>query len=224
MKKFNMLITFLLLPIYWIRSIIIKKFNLKDKVHSELKLYPKHYLGFRGISVKVIGEQTTSDVPTIYLSNHQSMNDIFVTIAAVNKQFRFIAKKELFTNFITGPFMSMSESYALDREDPRASLSLLKQAVSDLEDGHSILAFPEGTRSHKKELLEFKDGIFAILRRANAPIVVMYIKESFNEKQKEIEVYFGKTIKPSEYNKLKTKELSDLVFNNMQDLMNEAYA
>ena len=66
-----MLITFLLLPIYWIRSIIIKKFNLKDKVHSELKLYPKHYLGFRGISVKVIGEQTTSDVPTIYLSNHQ---------------------------------------------------------------------------------------------------------------------------------------------------------
>lgn len=219
-----MFITFLVLPVYWIRSIIIKKFKLKNRVHRELKLYPKHYLGFRGIKVKVCGEQPASDVATIYLSNHQSMNDIFVTIAAVNKQFRFIAKKELFTNIVSGPFMSMSESYALDRDDARASLSLLKKAVADVDNGHSILAFPEGTRSHSKDLLEFKDGIFAILRRASAPIVVMYIKESFNEKQKEIEVYFGKTIEPSEYNKLKTKELSDLVFNNMQDLKSEAYS
>lgn len=218
-----MFITYLVLPFYWIRSIIITKFNLKDKIHSELKLYPKHYFGFRGIKVKVCGEQTPSDTPTIYLSNHQSMNDIFVSIAAVNKQFRFIAKKELFTNIVTGPFMKMSESYALDRDDARASLTLLKTAVSDLDAGHSILAFPEGTRSHQKDLLEFKDGIFAILRRASAPIVVMYIKESFNEKQKEIEVYFSKTIEADEYNKLKTKELSNLVFNNMQELMNEAY-
>lgn len=219
-----MFITYLILPIYWIRSIYLRKFKSNDEIYKELKRYPKHYLGFRRIKIEVHGNQPDPSIPAIYFSNHQSMNDIFVTLGSVNRQFRFIAKKELFTNIVTGPFMRLSESYALDRTDARTSLTTLKSAVDDVKAGNSVLAFPEGTRSHKKELLEFKDGIFSMLRKAKAPIVVMYIKESYNEKQKSINVYFSDSLVYETYKDFKGKELSNEVRKIMENLMNQAYS
>ncbi|CAM3620662.1 1-acyl-sn-glycerol-3-phosphate acyltransferase [Erysipelothrix urinaevulpis] len=224
MKKFNMFITFLVLPIYWIRSQVIRRFGSETKKDKELRMYPDHYLGFRRISVKIIGKQPNSQTPCIYIANHQSMNDIFITIAAVNKPFRFIAKKELFTNPISGTFMKMSQSYPLDREDPKQSLMILKQALKDVEKGYSILAFPEGTRSHTKEMLPFKDGMFAVLRKANVPIVPMYIQESFNENQKEFNVHFCQAIEKDTYQTMKTIELSQLVRTLMEEKMKSIYA
>lgn len=218
-----MFITFLVLPIYWIRSIILRKYGSNDKKYRELKIYAKHYLGFRSIKLKIHGEQPDPSVAAVYFSNHQSMNDIFITLGSINRQFRFVAKKELFTSVISGPFMRMSESYALDRDDARASLLMLKDVVSDVKSGSSVLAFPEGTRSHQKELLPFKDGLFSMLRKANAPIVPMYIKESFNEKQKVFNVYFAPALLVSDYENLKGKDLSDLVFSIMESLMRKAY-
>lgn len=218
-----MFITFLVLPVYWIRSIILHKFASQDKIYAELKRYPKHYLGFRNIKIVSHGDQPDPSVPAIYISNHQSMNDIFVCLGSLNRQFGFVAKKELFTNIVTGPFMRMSSSYPLDREDARLSLNILKQALEDVSKGKSILAFPEGTRSHSKDMLEFKDGMFSIFRRSKAPIVPMYIKESFNEDQNEIHVYFGAAINSDTYASLKGRELSDLLFNKMNELKVLAY-
>lgn len=223
MKKFNLFVTYLVLPVYWIRSFFFRKWGSEASIYKELKRYPKHYFGFRRIKIKIHGDQPAADVPVVYVSNHQSMNDIFVTLGSVNRQFRFIAKKELFDNPITGTFMRLTKSYPLNREDARESLMILKEAVNDVNNGASVLAFPEGTRSGKKELLEFKDGIFSMLRKAKAPIVPMYIKESFNEQQKEINVYFGEALQPEYFNKLKGVELSEAVFDIMQELMVEAY-
>lgn len=223
MKKFNMMVTFMVLPVYWLRSQYLRRFSTQEKINQELKLYPKHYLGFRRIKVVKHGNQPSPDQACIYISNHQSMNDIFITIAAVNRPFRFIAKKELFTSFISGTFMKMSASYPLDRDDARQSLQILKEAVTDVKAGYSVLAFPEGTRSHRKEMLPFKDGIFAMLKKAKAPIVPLYIKESFNEKQKAFHVYFAESLNPSDYENLKGSELSEKVFMIMEDLMSKAY-
>lgn len=224
MKKFNLLITFVVLPVYWIRAIILKKWGTNEQVYAELLRYPKHYLGFRRIKIMAHGAQPDPTTPAIYISNHQSMNDIFVCFGSLNRQFGFIAKQELFTSFITGPFMRLSGSYSLDRDDARASLKTLKGALKDVEAGKSILAFPEGTRSQSKDMLEFKDGMFAIFRKGSAPIVPMYIKESFNEQQDTIHVYFDQAIEAAQYNKLKTKELSDLIFERMNALKNLAYS
>lgn len=223
MKRFNMFITFLVLPFYWIRSQFLRKSKNQEKIDRELRMYPRHYLGFRRIRIVMHGAQPNPKIPCMYVSNHQSHNDIFITLGSVNRPFRFIAKKELFTNFVTGTFMKMSRSYPLDREDPRQSLVVLKEAVDDIKNGASVLAFPEGTRSYRKEMLEFKDGIFAMLRKAKAPIVPMYIKESFNEKQKEFHVYFGDCVNPEEYEKMKGAELSEFIFSKMETLMNSAY-
>lgn len=219
-----MFITFLVLPFYWIRSQFLRRFGNPDKIHKEMKMYPKHYFGFRRIKVIPHGFKPDQDGTYIFVCNHQSHNDIFVTLSAIDLPFRFVAKKELFENIVTGTFMKMSNSYPLDREDPRKSLTILKEAVEDTNQGHSILAFPEGTRSYQKDMLEFKDGIFSMLRRAKVPVVVMYIKESFDEKQKNMNVFFADPILPETYNKLKGTAFSQLTYDTMNTLKNKVYA
>lgn len=224
MMKFNMFITLLVLPFYWIKSQYLRRFGSKFQIQKEMKRYSKHYLGFRRIKVEIHGFKEDKDQNYIFICNHQSHNDIFVCLAAISQSFRFIAKKELFENFVTGTFMKMSQSYPLDRDDARESLTLLKKAVADVNNGVSVLAFPEGTRSYQKDLLEFKDGMFSVLRRAKAPMVFMYIKESYNEKQHVIHVYFSKLFPADKYNHLKGNVLSQYAFEEMNRLKVQAYA
>lgn len=224
MNKFHMLVTYCLLPFYWLRSQFLRRFGSQSKINKELKMYPRHYLGFRGIKIVQHGQQPDPKVTCIYVSNHQSMNDIFIALGSVNRPFRFIAKKELFENFITGTFMKLSQSYPLDRDDARKSLLILKQVVADLKEGHSAFAFPEGTRSHQKDMLPFKDGMFSMLKKAEVPIVPLYIKESFNEKQKDFHVYYGEPVMPSTYNAMKGPALSEYMFETMNALKQSAYS
>lgn len=224
MAKFNMFITLLVLPFYWIRSQFLRRFGSQDKIDKEMKMYSRHYLGFRRKKVIQHGTQPDPDVPCLYVSNHQSHNDIFIALGAINRPFRFVAKKELFESKVTGTFMKMSESYPLDREDARESLLLLRNVVKDVNAGHTAFAFPEGTRSYKSDMLPFKDGLFSMFRKADVPIVVMYIKESYNELQKDFHVYFSDPIQPETFKPLKGQELSELIFEVMNQLKDKAYA
>lgn len=218
-----MLVTFMLLPFYWVRAHYLLRFGSEKAIRKELKRYPRHYFGFRGIKVIGHGKLPDQSVPSIYISNHQSMNDIFVAMAIVDRPVRFVAKIELFKNFITSPFMRLSKSYALDRSDAKQSLISLKQAVNDSKEGHTLVVFPEGTRSKRKEMLEFKDGIFQMLRKAESPLIPMYIKESYNEKQKDLHVYFGEAIMPETYQSMNGKELSIKVKAIMQSMYDDLY-
>ncbi|CAM4243823.1 1-acyl-sn-glycerol-3-phosphate acyltransferase [Erysipelothrix aquatica] len=217
-----MLVTFIALPYYWIRSQWLRRYGSDDQIDRELKMYSRHYFGIRGKTITPVNRPVDPGT-CIYLSNHQSHNDIFVTLGIVETPFRFVAKKELFTSFITGSFMKMSRSYPLDREDPRQSLTLLKQALEDTTEGHSLLAFPEGTRSHQKEMVEFKAGMFSVLRKSTVPIVPMYIKNSYKKNTRNYEVFFGEPMLPETFNKLKGTELSLEVKRRMEMLMHQAY-
>ena len=59
----------------------------------------------------------------------------------------------------------------IDREDRRSQLRTFKEAMSWLQKGVSLMAFPEGMRSKDGRLMEFKGGIFSMALRANVPIV-----------------------------------------------------
>lgn len=223
MSKFYLLITFCVLPFYWLKAHYLLKFGSRKAIEKEMKRYPKHYFGLRGIKVVAHGKIPNPDESAIYISNHQSMNDIFVAMAIIKKPVRFVAKIELFQNVITSPFMRLSQSYPLDRSDAKQSLLTLKKAVNDSKEGHTLVVFPEGTRSKKKEMLEFKDGIFQMLRKAEAPLIPMYIKESFDETQKEMHVYFGEAVKSQDYQGMNGKALSVHVKAIMQSMYDDIY-
>ena len=66
---------------------------------------------------------------------------------------------------------------AVDRSNRTKSFRALGQAQQKLQDGTSILIFPEGTIPDKEkvDLLRFKDGAFRMAIEAGVPIVPMTI-------------------------------------------------
>lgn len=219
MSKFYMGLTFIALPYYMLRAKWLLNHGTKRKVQQELKRYGDDFFGIRSKKIITHNEENYTDLENcIFVSNHQSYNDIFILLSCLKKSFRFIAKKELFNSFIFKDFMKLSQSYPLDREDDRASLKVLKEAVKDIKDGASVVVFPEGTRSHSPDMNEFKSGLFSMLRRAQVPIIPVYIHDSYNDKLKSYHVYFGEPIEPE---KLKGADLSQKAYDSILRLQNK---
>ena len=89
----------------------------------------------------------------------------------LGKPFKFVSKIEVFYVPIIGLAMYLTGHVALKRMDGRSQAQIFKQCVSLLQEGVSILVFPEGTRSRDGQVKDFKAGAFKMARRGDAPIV-----------------------------------------------------
>lgn len=85
--------------------------------------------------------------PVIFVSNHTSHLDAFVTAVALYEQGippRFIAKNELFKGPI-GMILRSADQIELDRDQP---IGTIERMAAVLDRGQSIIIFPEGTFTH----------------------------------------------------------------------------
>jgi len=55
-------------------------------------------------------------------------------------------------------------------------MNVLKDSVEKLQEGHSIIIFPEGTRSKGAGVQEFKSGFAKIAQDAGVPVVPIAIQ------------------------------------------------
>jgi len=69
------------------------------------------------------------------------------------------------------PILKQGEHVLIDRDTKRSQLRAFKQAVSYLQNGVPIMAFPEGARSPDGRLMPFKGGTFSMAVKAGVPIV-----------------------------------------------------
>ncbi|NLL74276.1 MAG: 1-acyl-sn-glycerol-3-phosphate acyltransferase [Erysipelothrix sp.] len=220
MSNFYMAITFLALPYYiWRTKRILKKQD-DELAYKESKKWGDDFLGVRGKKIINRNEENYINLDQcVFVSNHQSHNDIFILLKAIDRPIRFIAKKELFTSNIFRHFMKLSKSYPLDREDPRESMKVLKEVVNDLNTSNANVAvFPEGTRSRGRDILEFKAGLFSMLSRTEVPIIPTYIHNSYNSNLKTYIVSYGEPIYPKG---MKGQALCDLAKDRIQTMQNE---
>ena len=75
--------------------------------------------------------------------------------------------------------MEMGGFVFIDRKDRVQSVSGMKQAVRQLQQGHSFLIYPEGTRTRTGELGPFKKGPFIMAIESGTPIVPISVKGSY---------------------------------------------
>jgi 1-acyl-sn-glycerol-3-phosphate acyltransferase len=68
----------------------------------------------------------------------------------------------------------------MDREDRRQSLQAIKDGIAKLQNGHSLVIFPEGTRSKGDKMGEFKSGSFHLALKSGVPIVPLRINGTYN--------------------------------------------
>ncbi|MFZ7125245.1 MAG: lysophospholipid acyltransferase family protein [Desulfobacterales bacterium] len=110
----------------------------------------------------------------VMVSNHQSLLDILL-IYRLFAHFKWVAKAELFRVPFVGWNMKLNRYIGLRREDTISIRQMMADCRTALENGSSVLLFPEGTRSADGKLGTFKAGAFILAKKAKAPLLPIAI-------------------------------------------------
>ena len=114
----------------------------------------------------------------IFISNHTSILDIMLmAIIHKNHPIVFVGKAELAKLPIFGAIYKKI-CIVVDRADTRSRTRVFKLAKEKINQGNSIVIFPEGGIPDDKNIVldRFKDGPFSIAIATQIPIVVYSIK------------------------------------------------
>jgi 1-acyl-sn-glycerol-3-phosphate acyltransferase len=141
-------------------------------------------LGLAGLPrVRVEGapEAVPRDGPVIVAANHASNLDPVVIgstlMPKLGRRLQWLGKKELFAWPIVGWLAAHGGVHPVDRST--ADVEAFRLARRILDEGHALLVFPEGTRSHDGALAEGRDGVAVLALRTGAPIVPIGIAGSY---------------------------------------------
>jgi 1-acyl-sn-glycerol-3-phosphate acyltransferase len=127
---------------------------------------------YTGIRFKVHYESKLSPNKTyVYVSNHSSYLDIVLSYCAIPFYFVFMGKQELRKAPLFNIFFK-EMNILVDRKSKIGSHRALEEAAKKIDEGHSVVLFPEGTISREApKLRAFKNGAFKLAIEKQVPIV-----------------------------------------------------
>ncbi|WP_219375630.1 lysophospholipid acyltransferase family protein [Bacillus mycoides] len=190
----------------------------KDSVvYKTTNWFGKKMVGVTGSTVEVKGlENVPKDKPVLVVSNHQSNMDIPVLLGYLNKPIGFVSKAEIKKFPVVPTWMELMNCVFMDRSDRRQSLKAIKDGIELLKSGHSIVIFPEGTRSKGGEIGEFKAGSFHLAVKSGVSILPVTLDGTYKMfeangnrmKPAHATLIISKPITPEEYASMDAKELT----------------
>lgn len=121
-----------------------------------------------------------------FVSNHTSMLDIVLMLGRLRCQTGFVAKRELLYFLPVNVMIAMSHSVFINRKSLKKSVKAIRRAGERLREGHSMVIFPEGTRSKTGQIGTFKHGAFRMATESGAyivPVTVKGLRDSFEDRK-----------------------------------------
>ena len=112
----------------------------------------------------------------LILANHRADADPVLVVLASPRRTHFMAKSELFSVPLLGPFIRAFRSFPVKRGEP--DKQAIKTAVSLLKSGEAVCVFPEGELSETGEMLPLKPGVALIVRMAGVPVICVGLKNT----------------------------------------------
>jgi 1-acyl-sn-glycerol-3-phosphate acyltransferase len=169
----------------------------------------------------------------VLASNHISYLDfIFAGLAArpSKRRVRFMAKKEVFDNKISGPLMRGMRHIPVDRE---AGLSSYRQALEDLKSGEVVGVFAEATISMSFTVKELKNGAVRMAQAADVPLIPVALwgtqrlwtkgrPRRLWQRHVPIKIVVGEPIYPKKG--MNSTELTEQLRSSLSDLVERAQA
>ena len=127
---------------------------------------------FCGLTFEVEGmEHINPQQPVVLLSNHQSAWET-LALRYILPPHSVVIKRELLWFPIWGWSLLTLKSIVINRKNQRAALRvLLEKGTSYLNEGLSVLIFPEGTRTAAGELRKFSIGGAMLAQKTGFPVV-----------------------------------------------------
>jgi len=111
--------------------------------------------------------------PVLFACNHRSFLDPPMAGMWSRVPVFYFARASLWKNPLIGGVLDIFSGIPVDRDNPGASS--MKGAIERLKAGKQVLVFPEGTRTRTGYLARFKDGPALFARRANVPVIPVYV-------------------------------------------------
>lgn len=208
---------------YW----ILGKMGMKEKqeklLYKVTTNWARTMVKLTGSSIHVTGEENIPEGNVLFVSNHQGNFDIPVLLGYLPKGKGFVAKIELRKIPILSGWMKKLGCLFLDRKDPRQSLKVIIEGIDLLKKGHTLVVFPEGTRSKGNPMAEFKKGSMKLATKSGVPIVPVTIDGTYRmleEKNKikkaNVNVKIHAPIYMNDLTKEEKSDLSNKVYNIIQ--------
>lgn len=112
--------------------------------------------------------------PAVIVVNHQSVGDI-VVLSGLPIHFKWVAKSQIFQIPLINLFMMMLGCICLNTDTISSTKKMMRECKQLLNQGVSVLLFPEGTRTEDGKLLPFKEGPFKLAVECNVPIIPIVV-------------------------------------------------
>jgi 1-acyl-sn-glycerol-3-phosphate acyltransferase len=145
-----------------------------DAGHACARAWSRLILWTTGVRVRVDGLARLDPARSyVFAANHQSIYDIPIVFASLPFQVRIISKSSLGKIPFMGWHLQRTGHVLVDRS--KAGAGTVKKMARLVAKGHSLIVFPEGTRSTDGAVAPFKRGSFVIALEAGLPIVPLSI-------------------------------------------------
>ena len=119
-----------------------------------------------GLKVETMGEMS-EDRPTLFISNHISYIDIFIT--GYMPTF-FVAKSEVANWPVFGKMANIQNTLFIER-NPKKARQQIEVLRSHLTQGNNLTLYPEGTSTNGTYVERFKSTLFAAAENVDGPRV-----------------------------------------------------
>lgn len=162
---------------------LVKAGRLEERdayVHAVTSAWALKRLKHSGATVHIYGaENLPKDYNAVFISNHQSNFDIALFMSHVATPKGFVSKAEMAKVPLLKQWMEHIHCIFMDRSTLKGAASAIVEGIKVIKEGHSLVIFPEGTRSQCDKMGEFKAGSFKLATKPKVPIIPVTINGSY---------------------------------------------
>lgn len=201
--------------------------------HKVARAWSKMLLALGFIRTKVVGlEKLQIGQSYVLVSNHASYMDTPTVLSSIPLDFRFFAKKGLFSIPFLGWHLERAGHLPVVRDDPRAQLRSLNEGARLIQErGVSVLLFPEGGRSEEC-VQPFKEGAAYLAIKSGVPVVPIGLVDTRKAlpmhsaviRPCTVELHIGDPIPTAHLKSGDRGTLNDMLYERVRELAGEAPA
>ena len=167
--------------------------------------------------------------PYLYLINHGSLFDTFMSISAIPHFVTGVGSAEQFSWPIWGGLATRYGLIPLERTKINSAVGSLTKLEDAIKKGNSAIIAPEGTRTLTGEMNEFKKGAFHVAKNTGVTIIPIALVGAYEAKNKndwrikpgKLTAIFGNPISEDDYKNIDINSLKDKVNSEIQKILDE---
>lgn len=167
------------LPIFSFLTIFTAVFTMctvhwrnAEFVHRVQQFWSKSAFWLMFIPASVDGAENIQPGQSyVFVSNHQSMFDVWLIYGWLPVIFKWLMKAELRKVPFIGTGCKAAGHIFVERAKAKASIESLREVERQLTNGICTVIFPEGTRTEDGQVGRFKRGAFQIALDLGLPVI-----------------------------------------------------